>query len=193
MKNINSIRSYPMGATQIPTVLKSLFNVISGASIYSKPRNTTNSLKKTTVFFKLHSFRHLKFGFKILGTFVVSPINSISNTDKYWQRLIETFKHAYGHRTNLGDYHFEPEVQEIYENLIDPAFAADIRKLILDNRTFDNMSYYGANFANEEDHGTAHISVLAPNGDAISVTSTINNHFGAKVRSRQTGFILNIL
>ncbi|XP_050742624.1 scoloptoxin SSD14 isoform X1 [Drosophila biarmipes] len=126
-------------------------------------------------------------------TFILNVMEPLytTNTDKYWQRLIETFKHAYGHRTNLGDVHFEPEVQEIYENLIDPTFAADIRKLIQDNRTFDDMSYYGANFANEEDHGTAHISVLAPNGDAISVTSTINRHFGAKVRSRQTGFILN--
>ncbi|KAH8295985.1 hypothetical protein KR018_008981, partial [Drosophila ironensis] len=121
---------------------------------------------------------------------VMEPLYT-SNTDKYWQRLIETFKHAYGHRTNLGDIHFEPEVQEVYENLIDPAFAAEIRKLILDDRTFESMAYYGANFSNIEDHGTAHISVLAPNGDAISVTSTINSHLGAKVRSRQTGIILN--
>ncbi|KAI8033456.1 scoloptoxin SSD14 isoform X1 [Drosophila gunungcola] len=126
-------------------------------------------------------------------TFILNVMEPLytSNTDKYWQRLIETFKHAYGHRTNLGDIHFEADVQEVYENLIDPAFAAEIRELILDDRTFQDYAYYGANFANEEDHGTAHISVLAPNGDAISVTSTINSHLGAKVRSRQTGFILN--
>ncbi|XP_041566550.1 scoloptoxin SSD14 isoform X2 [Drosophila elegans] len=126
-------------------------------------------------------------------TFILNVMEPLytSNTDKYWQRLIETFKHAYGHRTNLGDIHFEANVQEVYENLIDPAFAAEIRELILDDRTFQDYAYYGANFANEEDHGTAHISVLAPNGDAISVTSTINSHLGAKVRSRQTGFILN--
>ncbi|XP_068154750.1 scoloptoxin SSD14 [Drosophila tropicalis] len=121
---------------------------------------------------------------------VMEPLYT-SNTDKYWQRLIETFKHAYGHRTNLGDIHFEPEVQEIYEQLLDPAFAAEIRELILDDRTNTSTAYYGANFTNVEDHGTAHISVLAPNGDAISVTSTINSHLGAKVRSRQTGIILN--
>ncbi|KAH8345046.1 hypothetical protein KR059_001475, partial [Drosophila kikkawai] len=126
-------------------------------------------------------------------TFILNVMEPLftSNTDKYWQRLIETFKHAYGHRTNLGDIHFEPDVQEVYENLIDPAFAAEIRKLIRDNTTFNDMAYYGANFTNVEDHGTAHISVLAPNGDAISVTSTINSHLGAKVRSRQTGIILN--
>ncbi|XP_030380992.1 scoloptoxin SSD14 [Scaptodrosophila lebanonensis] len=121
---------------------------------------------------------------------VMEPLYT-TNTDKYWQRLIETFKHAYGHRTNLGDIHFEPEVREVYEKLIDPEFATEIRELIVDDRTFTDIAYYGANFSNVEDHGTAHISVLSPNGDAISVTSTINSHLGAKVRSRQTGFILN--
>ncbi|KAH8245450.1 hypothetical protein KR032_010477, partial [Drosophila birchii] len=121
---------------------------------------------------------------------VMEPLFT-SDTDINWHRLIESFKHAYGHRTNLGDIHYEPDVQEVYENLIDPAFAAEIRKLIRDNTTFEDMAYYGANFTNVEDHGTAHISVLAPNGDAISVTSSINADFGAKVRSRQTGIILN--
>lgn len=33
--------------------------------------------------------------------------------------------------------------------------------------------------------------MLAPNGDAVSVTSTINNVFGARLRSARTGIILN--
>lgn len=121
---------------------------------------------------------------------VMKPLYT-SDHNRYWHRLIETFKHAYGHRTNLGDIHFEPSVRETYENLIDPAFAAEMRELILDDVTFTDVHYYGANFTNVEDHGTAHISVIAPNGDVVSVTSTINGHLGAKVRSRQTGFILN--
>ncbi|KAH8361159.1 hypothetical protein KR200_003313 [Drosophila serrata] len=121
---------------------------------------------------------------------VMEPLFT-NNTDIYWHRLIETFKHAYGRRSNLADIHYEPDVQEMYENLINPAFAAEIRRLIRDNTTFEDLTYYGANFTNVEDHGTAHISVLAPNGDAISVTSSINADFGAKVRSRQTGIILN--
>ncbi|XP_043644395.1 scoloptoxin SSD14 [Drosophila teissieri] len=164
---------------------------------------TEEDLQKYHVRWEVPLHSHFNGGYKLLTstlptsgavlTFMLNVMEPLytSNTDKYWQRLVETFKHAYGHRTNLGDIHYEPDVQEVYENLIDPAFAAQIRKLILDDRTFEDMSYYGANFANEEDHGTAHISVLAPNGDAISVTSTINSHLGAKVRSRQTGFILN--
>lgn len=125
--------------------------------------------------------------------FIMNVMNSLytRDWDLYWHRLVETFKHAFGHRANLGDIHIEPSVRGAYEQLIDPGFAAEIRKLIQDDETFENRAYYGSNYSNVMDQGTAHISVLAPNGDAVSVTSTINGHLGAKVRSRQTGFILN--
>lgn len=54
------------------------------------------------------------------------------------------------------------------------AYAEGIRSKIFDNMTFQDPEYYGANYSLVEDHGTAHINVLAPNGDAIAVTSTIN-------------------
>lgn len=50
-----------------------------------------------------------------------------------------------------------------------------IRPKINDEQTVADYKYYGAQFSIEDDHGTAHINVFAPNGDAVSVTSTINN------------------
>ncbi len=47
-------------------------------------------------------------------------------------------------------------------------------KRINDSFTVNNASYYGGDFLGPADSGTAHISILAPNGDAVSVTSTIN-------------------
>lgn len=118
-----------------------------------------------------------------------------NSTETYWQRVIETFKHAYGQRTNLGDMEMEPDLKEsiaeTLNNLISQEFADHVRTLIYDNRTFSNYDYYGANFTTVEDHGTANMAVLAANGDAVTVTSTINNYFGSKVRSRRTGIILN--
>ncbi|XP_053948121.1 scoloptoxin SSD14 isoform X1 [Anastrepha ludens] len=121
---------------------------------------------------------------------VMEPMYTANET-VFWQRLVETFKHAYGHRTSLGDIHYEPDVAETYNNLLSSSFAAENRKLISDDRTCADFAFYGANFTNEDDKGTANIAVLAPNGDAIAITSTVNSHFGSKVRSRQTGIILN--
>ncbi len=46
---------------------------------------------------------------------------------------------------------------------------------INDSFTVNDPSYYGADiYLPVEDHGTAHASILAPNGDAVSVTSTVN-------------------
>ncbi|XP_017461852.1 PREDICTED: gamma-glutamyltranspeptidase 1-like [Rhagoletis zephyria] len=97
------------------------------------------------------------------------------NETVFWHRLVETFKHAYGHRTSLGDIHYEPGVAETYNNLLSSSFAAETRKLISDDRTYTDFGHYGANFTNENDKGTANIAVLAPNGDAIAVTSTVNS------------------
>lgn len=44
----------------------------------------------------------------------------------------------------------------------------------MDNTTFQDPKHYGAVFYDKGDHGTAHISIIDQNGDAISITSSIN-------------------
>lgn len=92
----------------------------------------------------------------------------------YYHRIVETFKFAYAMRSNLSDPLFVPEALELERNLTSSAFAEMYRKRIDDGRTFNETEHYGASFALPEDHGTAHISVLAPNGDAVAITSTVN-------------------
>lgn len=96
----------------------------------------------------------------------------------YWQRVIESFKHAYGQRSNLGDYENDPEYGESIKMQLEKLLGTDlvktVRSLIKDDKTSQDYMYYGANFTVEPDHGTAHMNVLASNGDAISITSTIN-------------------
>lgn len=55
-------------------------------------------------------------------------------------------------------------------------YASKIRKDIWDNVTYSDITKYGVKneTAQLEDHGTAHICVFHPNGDVVSVTSTIN-------------------
>lgn len=90
-----------------------------------------------------------------------------------YHRITEAFKFAYAKRTLLGD---EPsdEIKEMMTNLTNLEYTDEIRKLINDEFTSEDFEYYGAKYDNPEDHGTAHISILMPNGDAIAATATIN-------------------
>uniref|UniRef100_A0A182VSW2 Gamma-glutamyltransferase n=1 Tax=Anopheles minimus TaxID=112268 RepID=A0A182VSW2_9DIPT len=114
-----------------------------------------------------------------------------SNDPLTWHRIIESFKHGYGMRTKVGDPRFVASVKTVLQKMTNKNYIAYIRDMIVGNMTFDSYDYYGADFAGLQDHGTAHISVLAANGDAVSVTSTINYVFGSLIVSPSTGIILN--
>ena len=62
----------------------------------------------------------------------------------------------------------------LLRNLTSQDYANVIRAEIRDDKTFIDPKHYGAVTTNKEVYGTAHISVLAPDGSAVSVTSTIN-------------------
>lgn len=60
------------------------------------------------------------------------------------------------------------------KNLTSKEFAKSIRAEISDDKTWNDPAHYGAGEGLLEDHGTAQISTVAPNGDAVAVTSSIN-------------------
>ncbi|KAJ8927317.1 hypothetical protein NQ314_020231 [Rhamnusium bicolor] len=134
-------------------------------------------------------------GSGIILNFILNILSSFLNLEEpksitNYQRIIESFKFGYGKRTLLGDRKFV-DIEDVVANLSSKEYAEEIRRYIFDTKTFQDPSYYGANTTFVEDHGTAHISVLAANGDAVSVTSTINFIFGAGFASNSTGIILN--
>lgn len=108
-----------------------------------------------------------------------------------YHRIIEAYKIAFARRSELADPDFVESARALVNNLTSYEYAKEMRKKIDDSKTYNNIDYYGGHFeAAPEDHGTAHISVLAPNGDAIAVTGTINYILGSLRRSK-TGIILN--
>uniref|UniRef100_A0A668RSX4 Gamma-glutamyltransferase 5a n=1 Tax=Oreochromis aureus TaxID=47969 RepID=A0A668RSX4_OREAU len=102
----------------------------------------------------------------------------------FYHRYIEALKFANGLKKHIRDPRFIPD-----ENLTEDSFANHIRSLISSDKTHDPQ-YYGKN-SYMDSIGTTHLSVLAEDGSAVSVTSTINDEFGSNVLSSSTGIILN--
>ncbi|PRC94616.1 gamma-glutamyltransferase [Solimicrobium silvestre] len=101
---------------------------------------------------------------------------------------IEAMRHAYVDRNNyLGDPDF---VKNPVAHLLDKAYATQIR---------DSISMTKAGVSSEIQPGTAphegsnttHYSIVDKDGNAASVTYTLNNWFGATVTADKTGVLLN--
>ncbi|XP_033627886.1 glutathione hydrolase 1 proenzyme-like [Asterias rubens] len=123
-------------------------------------------------------------GYKLSPASMANTENAILTT----HRMVESFKFAYAGRSFLGDEDFV-DVKELVANMTSQAYADSLRAHIDDNDSHD-PSYYTSYF-NRPDSGTAHLSVVDGNGNAVSVTSTVNTYFGSKVRGNRTGIIFN--
>ncbi|KAL0131679.1 hypothetical protein PUN28_002905 [Cardiocondyla obscurior] len=122
---------------------------------------------------------------------VLRRMMPINDENVMWQRVVETFKWAYARRTELGDPDFVDGIDSLLVNLTSNDYAEMIKERIKDDQTSQDPEYYGAVLTTTEDSGTAHVSVLAPDGSAVSVTSTVNQVLGAMIRSESTGIIFN--
>lgn len=91
----------------------------------------------------------------------------------------------------MGDPKFA-NIKGLLEEIASKTFAENIRRKIKDGETRTDPEYYGGEFfENLTDHGTSHLNLVAPDGDAVSVTSSLNIFFGAGMTSKRTGIVLN--
>jgi len=117
----------------------------------------------------------LAFILNIMENYNVTKLDT--NDPLMHHRLVESFKYAYAYRSQIGDpsdKNITKLVDNIVEKLTSEEAAFDTFKKINDSATVNDPKYYGGEFQLHEDHGTSHTSVLAPNGDAVAVTSTVN-------------------
>lgn len=101
---------------------------------------------------------------------------------------IEAMRHAYVDRNSyLGDPDF---VKNPLKRLLDKGYAAKIRAAIDPSRAGVSQNLKPG-VAPHEGTNTTHYSIVDRWGNAVAVTYTLNNWFGAKVLAATTGVLLN--
>ena len=101
---------------------------------------------------------------------------------------IEAMRHAYVDRNSyLGDPDF---VKNPLARLLDKNYAAQIRAVI-DPAKAGVSKDIKPGVTPHEGSNTTHYSIVDKWGNAVSVTYTLNDWFGAKVTAAKTGVILN--
>ncbi|ANH67825.1 gamma-glutamyltranspeptidase [Mitsuaria sp. 7] len=101
---------------------------------------------------------------------------------------IEAMRHAYVDRNStLGDPDF---VKNPLQRLLDKGYAAKLRAAIDPAKAGVSMDIKPG-VAPHEGSNTTHYSIADKWGNAVSVTYTLNDWFGAKVTAAKTGVLLN--
>lgn len=102
--------------------------------------------------------------------------------------MTEALRRAYHDRNvNLGDPDFvKPDVAR----LISPDYAAQLRAGIAADKATPSVSL-GMPGETREGTSTTHFSIVDAGGNAVSLTYTLNDWFGARVTPAGTGILLN--
>ncbi len=113
------------------------------------------------------------------------------NSSAYLHVLAEAFKHGFADRARqLGDTDF---VTVDLAHLASPAYHRELASRIKDDSVQARDSYgtAGGPAALHRDSGTTHVCVIDAEGNAVSLTTTVNLGFGAEVVAGKTGILLN--
>ena len=110
--------------------------------------------------------------------------------------LAQAMRHAFADRATFGG---DPDFVSVpVEALIDPALGERSFRRTKPNKLpgLLDSGYAGETGASSkvlrpDDGGTSHLSVIDAEGASVSLTTTINLHFGAKLLDPSTGIILN--
>ena len=130
------------------------------------------------------------------GALTMLQILKLINHNPTWHNYIEASKLAFADRNYyMADSDF---VKTPGERLLDDNYISKRRRLISNENIINNAqhgtpdnwkenaqaSYHGPN-----ESGTTHISIIDQYGNAISMTSTIENAFGSRIMAN--GYLLN--
>jgi gamma-glutamyltranspeptidase/glutathione hydrolase len=113
------------------------------------------------------------------------------NSSAYLHVVTEAFKHGFADRArHLGDSDF---VTVDLPHLTSPEYHRELAARIKDGAVLPRDAYGtpGGAGALHKDGGTTHLCVIDADGNAVSLTTTVNLGFGAKLVAGKTGILLN--
>ncbi|KAI3386496.1 hypothetical protein SNEBB_005297 [Seison nebaliae] len=119
--------------------------------------------------------------------------NKVDNIFLFYHRFVEAMKFGAAKRSEFGDQmNDEKNIDnDVIKGMLSDDNINEIFKKIKNDTTL-KFEEYGAKFSDTTDRtGTAHLSVVDSNGNAVSSTHTVNLYFGSKVIGRRTGIIFN--
>ncbi|MGB2232094.1 MAG: gamma-glutamyltransferase, partial [Flavobacteriaceae bacterium] len=146
--------------------------------------------------YTIHSMGPPSSGGIVLGQILkmISPYlnqTHTPNSEAYVKLLVEAEKRAYADRSYyLGDPDF---VNIPKDKLLDPKYLNKrLTGFALDSIIpSSKISYGDPNFINNESSETTHYSIVDHQGNAVSVTTTLNSNYGSKVFVPELGIFLN--
>jgi len=111
------------------------------------------------------------------------------NQDSTVQLIVEAERRVYADRSKyLGD----PDFFKVpVDSLLNPAYINQRMKTFSWAAATPSASVQPGTFAGYESTQTTHYSVVDRDGNAVSVTTTLNNGFGSKIVVNGAGFLLN--
>jgi gamma-glutamyltranspeptidase/glutathione hydrolase len=126
----------------------------------------------------------------ILSERVPDPSKLARGSSAYLHVLAETLKHGFADRARLlGDADY---VEIPLERLLSRDYHKQLAARIDDNKVQPLDRYgLGGGTPPPKDGGTAHLSVIDAEGNAVALTTTVNTWFGAHVIAGKTGIVLN--
>uniref|UniRef100_A0A8D0H3C3 Gamma-glutamyltransferase 5 n=1 Tax=Sphenodon punctatus TaxID=8508 RepID=A0A8D0H3C3_SPHPU len=118
--------------------------------------------------------------------FTKESMNTNNGRIETYHRIAEALKFGNGQKPKLDDPQFS-QFTKVGASWTFP----DTGERRIDASGNHTLSYYNLTQPAMLSFGTSHVSVLAEDGSAVSVTSTINHPFGSMMYSPSTGIILN--
>jgi len=99
--------------------------------------------------------------------------------------MAETEKRLFALRQGWGDPDFNPQMAQIARDMTTKQFAASLRAQIGERAT------PAAPLVQRESGHTSHLSVVDEDGNAVALTTTVNDGFGSCMVAKGTGILLN--